>query len=89
MYSRRHREFGTLRKTIYASIGAGMLLYEASMDMLEDMIEATKIAQRKHRGHSHHEDYASKEDIRQIKRELEVISQKLSEESAKRHAPEV
>lgn len=88
MYSRRQRDLGALRKTVYASIGAGMLLYEASMDMLQDMMETAKIAQSRHR-HAHCEDYATKEDIRQIKRELEVISQRLSEESAKRHAPEL
>lgn len=91
MYSSRHRQLGVLRRSVYVSIGAGMLLYEASMDMLQDMVDTAKIAQHRYRHpyHDHRENYATKDDIRELKRELEVISQKLSEESVKRHAPEL
>lgn len=42
---RRHRDYGnTLSKSLYASVGAGLILYETSIDLLKDVLDAGRIA---------------------------------------------
>lgn len=115
MYRRRRRDYGsTLSKSMYASVGAGLILYETSIDLLKDLLDAGRIAPEEGRriiddvadrlegderylyegrdnGGYHkermHREFATKDDINDIKAQLAKLSEKLENKEAGTHSP--
>lgn len=114
--SQRRRDYEIYRKSLYGTVGAGLILYETSLDLLRDLITAGRIAPeegrrivddvadrleddgryfyrdtkedgREKREH-HQKDFATKEDINDLKAELAKLNQRLATQSAGTHPPE-